>query len=120
MAQYYRAADVYLHAAHTDNYPTVILEALACGTPVIATDVGGISEQIIDGEVGYLVPKGDAALMAERTRQLISDPHLNRRFAKAAVLKANVRFGEQEMVDAYLDFYQQALSDWKSLDKNLQ
>ena len=120
MAEYYRAADVYLHAAHIDNYPTVILEALACGTPVIATDVGGISEQIIDGEVGYLVPKGDAALMAERTRQLISDPHLNRRFAKAAVLKANVRFGEQEMVDAYLDFYQQALSDWKSLDKNLQ
>src|SRR5208282_1198124 len=56
----YQAADVYLHAARADTFPTVILEALACGTRVVATAVGGIAEQIIEGKTGFLVPAGDA------------------------------------------------------------
>ncbi len=60
VARYYQAADVFIHAARADNFPTTILEALACGTPVVATAVGGIPEQIVDGETGFLVPPGDA------------------------------------------------------------
>ena len=46
VAKYYQAADIYLHAARADSFPTTVLEALVCGTPVIATAIGGIPEQI--------------------------------------------------------------------------
>ena len=46
VAPYYQAADVYLHAAKADNFPRAVLEALCCGTPVVATAVGGIPEQV--------------------------------------------------------------------------
>src|SRR3546814_3518586 len=46
VASFYHAADIYLHAAHADNFPTTLLEAAACGLPVVATAVGGIPEQV--------------------------------------------------------------------------
>ena len=46
LATYYQAADFLVHATKTDNFPTTILEAFACGLPVIGTDVGGVPEQI--------------------------------------------------------------------------
>jgi glycosyltransferase involved in cell wall biosynthesis len=49
LAECYQAADVYIHAARADTFPTTIIEALACGTPVVASAVGGIPEQIIEG-----------------------------------------------------------------------
>ncbi|GAB4114800.1 MAG: glycosyltransferase [Roseiflexaceae bacterium] len=74
IAQYYRAADLLLHAANADNYPCVIQEALACGTPVIATAVGGVPEQIHDGDNGFLVARGDSAAMAARMGELLNTP----------------------------------------------
>jgi glycosyltransferase involved in cell wall biosynthesis len=66
VATYYQAADIYLHAARADTFPNTVLEALACGTPAIATAVGGIPEQIVDGKTGFLAQPGDAADMAEK------------------------------------------------------
>jgi glycosyltransferase involved in cell wall biosynthesis len=64
MAQYYRAADVFALASEFDNSPNVVLEAMACGLPVVATDVGGISEYVVAGRGGTLVARGDAGMMA--------------------------------------------------------
>ena len=58
VAEFYQAADLYIHAARADTFPTSILEALACETPVVATAVGGIPEQIIDQQTGRLTPRG--------------------------------------------------------------
>ena len=66
MADFYRAADVFIHAAQADNFPCTVLEAQACGTPVIATDVGGVAEQIIPGQTGFLVERGNAAGMTAK------------------------------------------------------
>jgi glycosyltransferase involved in cell wall biosynthesis len=111
LAQFYRAANVYLHAAHADTFPNVILEALACGTPVIATAVGGIPEQIEEGCTGFLVTAGDSAAMAERIRQLQMDESLRRWMSAQAVDSVRQRFCLNRMVSAYLSWYQEILEE---------
>jgi len=113
VACYYQASDVYLHAAHADTFPNVILEALACGTPVVATAVGGIPEQITDGETGFLIPPHDHMAMADRVAQLLRDPELCQKMGVNSFKYARRHFGSDRMVDEYLDFYQSALDDWQ-------
>ena len=59
LASLYRRADVFVFFTHQDNYPTVLLESLACGCPVIAYDVGGCGEIVEDGRTGYLIKEND-------------------------------------------------------------
>jgi glycosyltransferase involved in cell wall biosynthesis len=105
VARCYQAADVYAHAARADTFPNTVLEALACGTPVVATAVGGIPEQIEDGRTGFLVPAGNAEAMSDRLTQLLSDEELRQRIAARSVEAAQHRFDLRRQVDAYLDWY---------------
>jgi glycosyltransferase involved in cell wall biosynthesis len=105
VARYYQAADVYAHAARADTFPNTVLEALACGTPVVATAVGGIPEQIDDGRTGFLVPAGSPDAMAERIAELLVDPDLRQRVAACSVEDARRRFDLQRQVDDYFDWY---------------
>lgn len=109
VANCYCAADIYLQASRADTFPGVILEALACGTPVVATAVGGIPEQIIDGVTGFLVNPGDAVSMADAAVRLISDGTLRSRMSRAAVENARERFGLDKMVNSYLGWYYEIL-----------
>ena len=70
LAQYYQAADVYLHAARADTFPTTVLESLACGTPVVASAVGGIPDQIVDGRDGLLVDPDEVTV---RVLRMVTD-----------------------------------------------
>lgn len=107
VASYYQAADVYVHAARADTFPNTVLEALACGTPVVATSVGGIPEQVEEGVTGFLTPPGDAGAMATRTEQLLSDDALHQRFAAAAGESARRRFDLDRQANDYLEWYQE-------------
>lgn len=107
LARYYQAADLYLHAAHGDNFPVVILEALACGLPVIATAVGGIPEEVRDGVTGLLAPPADPVGMAEAITRLLRDDALRRLMATEARLDAEARFSRERMVYDYLNLYQE-------------
>ena len=115
VAMFYQAADIFLHAAkiEADTFPTTILEALACGTPVVATAVGGIPEQIEDGVTGFLVPQGDAAIMASRIEQLLSDDELRRKMSAQAAKAARSRFNLEHQVSKYLNWYKEILEDWQ-------
>lgn len=66
VANYYRAADVFIHTAHADNFPCTVLESQACGTPVVATAVGGVPEQIKDGCTGILAERGNVEQIVNR------------------------------------------------------
>ncbi len=60
LGDWYAAADVFALASHREGCPNVVVEALACGTPIVASDVGGISELVTDDRYGFLVPANEA------------------------------------------------------------
>jgi glycosyltransferase involved in cell wall biosynthesis len=80
----FRAADASLLSSTWENFPHTVVEALAVGTPVVATAVGGVPELVRDGENGLLVPRGDAEALAEAIRRLVDDPGLRGRLAANA------------------------------------
>jgi glycosyltransferase involved in cell wall biosynthesis len=110
---FYQAADIYLHAARADTFPNTILEALACGTPVIATAVGGIPEQIEDGVTGFLTPPADPEAMAARIEQLLVDAELRQIMGSKAAEVARERFSLDIQADAYLEWFQEIVSKWQ-------
>jgi glycosyltransferase involved in cell wall biosynthesis len=117
VARFYWAADLFLHAANADTFPATVLESLACGTPVVATAVGGIPEQIDHGVTGFLVPKGDADTMAQRSLDLIRNSLLRRSLAHNSAVQAQKRFDFERQVSEYLDFYERAIQEhtrWRS------
>jgi glycosyltransferase involved in cell wall biosynthesis len=109
VAEFYQAADLYLHAARADTFPTSILEALACELPVVATAVGGIPEQIIDGETGMLTPPGDAPAMADAIASLLDDAARRRAMSAKAGEEALRNFGRDRMIENYLCWFGEIL-----------
>ena len=75
---YYSAADVCIVPSHYESFGLVALEALACGTPVVASRVGGLTYIVEDGVNGFLVPTGDSQALAHRISQLLEDCQLRR------------------------------------------
>lgn len=114
LAAFYQAADLYIHAARADTFPTSILEALACATPVVATAVGGIPEQISDGETGILTPPGDANAMAGAIARLLDDPTRRQAMAAKAGAEARRLFGRGRMTEDYLHWFEEILSRQRS------
>jgi phenylacetate-CoA ligase len=75
MPSFYRSADVFALSSAFDNSPNVILEAMACGLPVVTTDVGGVREFVIDGVGGALVERDNAAQFASALERYLASPH---------------------------------------------
>jgi len=113
ITDYYKASDIYLHATLADNYPLTILEALSCGTPVIATAIGGIPEQIIHQETGFLIPPKDSMKMAEKIELLINEPEILNQMKHNAVAYSKARFSNEHMVRKYLSYYSEIIEIWK-------
>jgi len=113
-AQYYQSADIYVHAAKSDTFPNTVLEALACGRPVVATAVDGIPEQIDEGRSGFLVPAGDAENMANQVVHLLENDELCQSMGRTASEIATRSYSVQKQVQTYLDWYEQILSSSKS------
>jgi glycosyltransferase involved in cell wall biosynthesis len=110
LVRYYQAADVYLHAARADTFPNTVLEALACGVPVVASDVGGIGEQVIEGETGRLVPAGDAHAMAAAVLPYLENKELQNATGEMGACDARSRFSLKRQADEYIAWYRDAIS----------
>ena len=80
----HRAADAAVLSSAWENFPLAVVEALAVGTPVVSTDVGGVAEVVRDGENGLLVPAGDPAALAAALWRIVAEPGLRERLAAAA------------------------------------
>jgi glycosyltransferase involved in cell wall biosynthesis len=83
----YQQYDIYVNASYIDNFPGALIEAFACGLPVVSTRAGGIPYIIQDGQTGFLVPLNDHLALADRVLELLANPPSASRMAKAARAK---------------------------------
>lgn len=90
-----------------DASPTVTIEAMACGKPVAASCIGGIVDQVVDGETGFLVPPGDAAALGQAMARLIEAPALRERMGEAA--RARVKQFQASAVTGQIEAVYQSL-----------
>jgi D-inositol-3-phosphate glycosyltransferase len=88
LSTYYRAADVSLVPSRSESFGLVALEASACGTPVVASDVGGLSTLVDDGRTGFLVDSCDPSDFARSVRRIVEEPLLAERMSTASVLRS--------------------------------
>jgi FkbM family methyltransferase len=95
---------------NSEATPTAIMEALACGVPVVASDVGGVHEAVIDGVTGWRYPAADPDAFAERAVRLLDDPDLVRTMGDAGERLAREKFAIEESLAAHLRAFSRALA----------
>lgn len=116
MASYYNSCDVYVHAARVDTFPNSVLEAMACGVPVVGSNVGGIPEQVISLEngvnnaTGILVPVGDPERISVAVLQLLGDDCLRQQLGANALEAAKKQFSLEQQINQYVSLYQRILA----------
>lgn len=88
LPDFYSAADVYVLPSYSESFGLAALEAMACGTPVVVSRVGGLKTFINDGETGYLIPWQCPDPFAQRIEMLLANPSLRNAMGKAAQVKA--------------------------------
>ncbi len=104
-----RSADLLVNLNEYDPTGTLAVQAMACGTPVVATAVGGQVDAVVDGTTGILVPPGRPALLASRIRQLLSHPMMLEAFSVAAADRAKSRYSWDRIAHETLAVYDRAL-----------
>jgi D-inositol-3-phosphate glycosyltransferase len=107
---YYSAAEAVIMPSHYESFGMVALEAMACGTPVIASEVGGLAYLVQDGETGFHVPDGDPAALASTIARLVEDPDLRNQLGRRAHRYAQ-NYSWDCIVDRMLPLYAQAMAD---------
>ncbi len=94
-----------VHTADKEGCPNAVMEAMACGRPVVCTDAGDAASLIDDGKTGFLVGRNDEQLLINRVQTLVQDRNLCCSMGKAARAKAEREFGLDRLVSNTLDVY---------------
>src|SRR5687767_10192037 len=102
----HKAFDIFVMSSLTEGLGTSLLDAMACGKPVVATTAGGIPEVVRDGETGFIVPPRDHHAMSAAIVRLLKDPGLRERMGAAGLERVRARFTSEAMVRNTLRVYQ--------------
>jgi glycosyltransferase involved in cell wall biosynthesis len=105
----YAAADIFVLPSLEDNLPNTMLEAMSCGTPVVAYDVGGIPEAVISDVTGRLVPVGDTRGLAEGILALLFNSNKRRAMGRSCRRMMEERYSPPEQARRYADLYRALL-----------
>jgi glycosyltransferase involved in cell wall biosynthesis len=108
-----KSFDVFAMSSVTEGLGSAMLDAMACGTPVVATRAGGIPEAIVDEQHGLLVPPHDPGALAKAIVRLLSDAGLRRRFGSAGRQRIVDEFSVERMVQATIEVYGHGLATQK-------
>ncbi len=104
----YTEADLFVCPSVYEPFGIINLEAMACGTPVVASAVGGIPEVVVDGETGVLVQPEEPEALADAINRLMADPERRRRYAEAGRRRVEERFSWRRIADETIAVYRQA------------
>ncbi|SAK90115.1 transferase [Caballeronia temeraria] len=105
LKHFYNAADVFVTTPWYEPFGITPLEAMACGTPVIGADVGGIRYSVVHGETGLLVPPKDPHALADALLEIERDPMRARRMSEAGLARANAMFTWSSVAEALAQVY---------------
>lgn len=98
-------ADVFVLSSVAEGMPGVLLEAMASALPIVATNVGGVSEVVVDGETGTLVVPSDPDTLSAALARYVADPALRRRHGKAGRARVEAHFSLTAMLSSYAALY---------------
>ena len=110
---YYSAADIVVVPSHYESFGMVALEAMACGTPVVASQVGGLAYLIKDGETGYHVPDQDPIALSDQLIAILDDDALYQRMSQNAAEYAK-DFSWQVIAEQMVDLYKEIIDNYSS------
>jgi glycosyltransferase involved in cell wall biosynthesis len=105
-----KSFDIFAMSSVTEGLGSAMLDAMACGTPVVATRAGGIPEAIVDGESGVLVAPHDDVALASALIRLLRDADLRKRLGEAGRQRVVQQFSVETMVEKTLDIYRRLVS----------
>lgn len=103
-------AQILALVSRWEGFPLTIVEGMRAGLPVIASDVGGVSEAVEDGKNGLLVPRGDVDTLASQLRKLLIDPQLRERMGRVGRQRYQAHFTFQQMYKKTVQVYREALA----------
>ena len=107
---YYSAADIFVTTPWYEPFGITPLEAMACGTPVIGADVGGIRYSVADGATGWLVPPDDPHALAARAAQMYRDPARMKAMGRAAIRRVHAQFTWRKVARSIDALYRDVLA----------
>jgi glycosyltransferase involved in cell wall biosynthesis len=102
--------DILVLPSEFEGMPNAIMEAMAAGLPVVASNIPGNDELVIEGQTGFLVPVGDTKALATRINQLLDDDVLRKSFGQAGQERVRTAFTMEQMVERHVALYRQLLS----------
>jgi glycosyltransferase involved in cell wall biosynthesis len=106
LSNFYSACDVFVCPSLQDNLPNTVLESIACGTPVVGFDVGGIPDMVRSGESGYLVsPVGDGEALSKTLLEITNEPQQVAALRPRTLALASSEYGLQKQANAYTNLY---------------
>lgn len=111
VAELLSCADVFLLPSSKESFGLVALEAMACGVPVVASDVGGIPEVVPHGEAGFLCPVGDVDAMADAVTDILRDEELHARLATNGLAVVAEKFTAEFVVPQYETIYRRVIEE---------
>ncbi len=110
LPEYYNAADVVvLPSLAVESFGIVLIEAMACRKPVVATDLPGVRSVVADSKDGFIVPPNDPAALASRIQQLLDDPHLRDKMGAGGRAKVEDRYAWPKIIPRLVRMYEETL-----------
>lgn len=120
LAAAYSAADVYVIPTLEDNLPNTVLEAMACETPVIGFDVGGLPDMVLPNKTGLLARPRDAQDLSQKIRYLLDDKEFRDLLGKNARSVAEKEYNIQIQTQKYIQLYEEVLKQTDKVDQDAQ
>jgi len=110
---YLQQADLFVLPSRSEGIPNALLEAMACGLPVVASAVGGIPDVVQDGESGLLVPSEDVPALAAAIRRLLADSDLRHKMGQKARQRVVSDYSLKAATTRHLDLYREVIGDFR-------